>query len=650
MKKFVLIVSVIVALSACSANKMNGEKTAVSNSEADNLVYPTIPLSKPNPMSLKFFAQGDMAATQGDVHNGIKLLKIASSIDTSSVFIKQRLVEVLLENAQAEKEMIQEALDLAESIYNEGYFNSETLTSLSQAYLFNQQPDEALRIYDVKLKYDPQGEDYFRMFVINAKYLKNVDFKLLDKAYELSNNNPLLIKSIAEVRSVWQPKETIAMLQDSLDKSYHPALMELLIRMLSQNKDEDGLITILEKHISDITEFQKGILIELLYQKEEYEKIVADFDYYYDTNEAQIQRYLFSSCVGKEHLILLDKIYDRLITHEDFTQSDRDIFSLMAAESWWMIRNQESTAKYLSRVGDFAIVHDFFIKRFISDFSQEEKDNIDYLLLSLSQYGVNQGYVDFLFARKYYLAEAKSSAYDYAKKVDPELLRESNLISVLAVIYLQCGDDIKMADKLFDMRSETETLSRNEIYAQYYYQKSEYKKAEADIDKELNDNETPSLYAFKLKITLLDRDKRYDEEIEVLEKTLVFYPEESFILNALAYLLTETGQITDKIPYYLEIALEKEPDNVNFIDSYAWYYYKTGDYNKAKQTMDRAIKLGFDSSVIAYHIGAIFHKLSMQDEAVEYYRKAQMLNNDTEAVVSATKALGSLNQKDVNND
>ncbi len=644
MKKLTILLVFILALVACSNNKLQKVQSIEEVvTEPQRPSYPAIPLSNPTPMSLRFYAQGDMAATQGDYANGLKLLKIAMSIDSTSVSIKQRLVEVMLDSAQAEPELLSEALKIAEEIYNQGFFNSDTLTSLAQLYLHNNQTEKALAIYEVKLEHDPQGEDYFRVFVINAKYLKNVQLELLDKAYEMSRNNHLLIKSIAEVRAVWQQAETIAMLKDSLDKSYHPTIMELLIRMLSQNKDEQGLVDALEKHISSISEFQRGILIELLYQQEKFEKIVEDFDYYYDTNEAQIQRYLFSSCVGKDHLFLMDKIYDKLIVHEDFDDEDRDIFSLMAAESWWIIRNQEKAASYLAEIKDFAIVHDFFIKRFISNFSQEEEDNIDYLLLSLNQYGVEQDYIDFLFARKYYLQDANALAYEFAKKVNPELLKKYNLVSTLAVIYLHCGDDVETSDRLFDLRNDEETLRKNEIYAQYYYQNENYVEAEKYIDLELKSNEKPSLYAFRLKIAILDLEKKFDEEIEILEQTLVLYPDESFILNALAYLLTETNQLSDKIPYYLEIALEREPDNVNFIDSYAWYYYKIGEFEKARESMNKVIKLGFESSVIAYHIGAIHHKLDNLETAKEYYLKAQMLDNDTEAVESATKALSLIN-------
>jgi tetratricopeptide (TPR) repeat protein len=593
-------------------------------------------------MAVQFFVQGDYAASQGDLVNGLRLLKIAATMDSTSFMIKKRILEVMLDMAQQVNETIPEVLVYAQEMFINNLYDSDVLVSLAQAYLLNNLPEDALTTYDLKLTHDPQGEDYLRIFVIKAKYLKQLDYTLLDKAYELSNNNTMLIRAIADIRSQFQPDQTVDMIKDALENNFDVSLMDIALKILENKQDEETILDLLNKHISSLAEYQKGILIEIQYNRKEFEKIVSNFDLFYDTNELQIQKYLFFACIGKDHLYLLDRIYDRLVSNPDITPVDIEVVTMMAAESWWMTRNPEKTAEYLAKHKDFGYVHEFFIKRFISDFSDEEVRNIDYLLSLLSDKGMNQSYEDFLFARKYYLNEDSLKAYSYARKVDPKVLVGTNLVSALAIIYLQSGDDIEGANKLFSLRSEEETISINEIYGQYYYKKQDYDQAFKYLDMEIEENPKPSLYVFQLKISLLDRDKRYDDEVKVLEQALVHYPDEALLLNALAYLLTITGNISEKIPFYLELALQLDPDNVNYIDSYGWYYYHIGEYRKAGESMQKIIKLGFDSSVIAYHIGAVYERLDDPIKAIEYYEKAKMLNNDDEAVADATKALSNL--------
>ncbi|MBN2829045.1 MAG: hypothetical protein JXR56_01860 [Candidatus Cloacimonetes bacterium] len=641
-KAIIVFLIILLTVYGCSRNKTVSEAT----SEGISLLksYPELPESHPSPMAIQFFVQGDYASSQGDYTNGLRLLKISATMDTSSVMIQKRILEVMLDMAQENNEIVPEVLDYAKRIYNQGYFDSDVLVNIAQAYLLNNEPEEAVSIYELKLEYEPKGEDYLRIFVIKAKYLRKMDTDLLDKAYKLSGNNANLIRTIAEIRSQFEPDKTIEMLQDAIKKSYDTSLMDVLLKLLESKQDEDAIIMLLTGYISNLAEYQKGILIELLYNRKDFEEIVRNFDVYYDTNELQIQKYLFFACIGEDHLYLLDKIYNRLTLNPDVTSEDIEISTVMASESWWMTRNPEKTAFYLSKHKEFGFVHEFFIKRFISSYSEEEERSYEYLLSILSDYGIDQSLEDFLFARKYYLNDESSTAYAYAKKVNPQKLVSYNLVLALAIIYLQCGDDIEGANKLFAMRSSEEELSINEIYGQYYYKKQEYEKSMEYLDKEIAENPKPTLYAFQLKISLLDRDKRYNDEVAVIEQALVHYPDEAMLLNALAYLLTVTNQISEKIPYYLELALQIEPDNVNYIDSYCWYYYQIGDYQKAEDYADRIIKLGFNSSVIAYHIGAVYEKLSDYKLADVYYKKAQLLNNDDEAVADAAKALSELNK------
>ncbi|MDP8232896.1 MAG: hypothetical protein P9L91_09570, partial [Candidatus Zophobacter franzmannii] len=457
--KLLILTTVIILLSiGCSKNVVE----TVEIIEPQYKQYPALPESKPTQIAMRSFINGDFAASQGDFVNGLRVLRVAANQDTMSFMIKKRILDTMLAKAQSDPGIIPEAVTYAEDMYSKNLYDNDVLISMAQAYLLNNQPEDALRIYNLKLEYKPEGQDYLRIFVIKAKYLKDMSISDLDKAYEFSNNNPRLIMTIANLRAQFDPEGTIIMLNDAISTNFESQLLDLLINLLEKKGAEDSIVKVLSENISNLSEFQKGILIEVHYNKENFPEIIKHFDYYYDTNELQIQKYLFFACIGKDHLLLLDKIYARLVNNPDIEAEDVEILSLMAAESCWLDRNPEKTAEYLCKIDEFSFIHDFFIKRFVSKFSVEEKTTLEYLVRILSENGLDQSLEDFLIARNYYLNDNHEMALEYAKKVDPKVLVKHHIVSALALIALQSGDDVEWAKKLFDMSSDEETISVND--------------------------------------------------------------------------------------------------------------------------------------------------------------------------------------------
>lgn len=72
-------------------------------------------------------------------------------------------------------------------------------------------------------------------------------------------------------------------------------------------------------------------------------------------------------------------------------------------------------------------------------------------------------------------------------------------------------------------------------------------------------------------------------------------------------------------------AYAKRP-GVIVADTLAWTYYQSGDYQSARDMMDRALRLGTQNALLFFHAGMIHYKLGDEARAREYLSKAIRLN------------------------
>lgn len=117
-----------------------------------------------------------------------------------------------------------------------------------------------------------------------------------------------------------------------------------------------------------------------------------------------------------------------------------------------------------------------------------------------------------------------------------------------------------------------------------------------------------------------DEDKAFD----AYDRTLRNNPDNALVLNNYAYYLSLRGERLEKA---LEMAIkanELVPDNVYYVDTYAWVLYKLGHYNEAEKMMKKCLGLDKNpSGANLEHYGDILLKLGKESEAVEYWKKAQ---------------------------
>jgi len=82
-----------------------------------------------------------------------------------------------------------------------------------------------------------------------------------------------------------------------------------------------------------------------------------------------------------------------------------------------------------------------------------------------------------------------------------------------------------------------------------------------------------------------------------------------------------------------------ESNNLNFMDSAAWFSYQQGDLEQARQTALKLDALNPEPAVIHYHLGMIYHKSGNQEAAKQHLQKAIDLKTEFDGLTEAKAVL-----------
>lgn len=130
-----------------------------------------------------------------------------------------------------------------------------------------------------------------------------------------------------------------------------------------------------------------------------------------------------------------------------------------------------------------------------------------------------------------------------------------------------------------------------------------------------------------------------DSAYAYYEKALQVNPDNLLTLNNYAYYLSVEGRDLDKAEAMSAITIEKEPENANSLDTYAWIMFKKKDYARAKEYIDRAMQSeeGSSSAELWEHAGDIYFMNGEPEKALEYWERAIELNPDSELLQRKVK-------------
>jgi tetratricopeptide (TPR) repeat protein len=142
---------------------------------------------------------------------------------------------------------------------------------------------------------------------------------------------------------------------------------------------------------------------------------------------------------------------------------------------------------------------------------------------------------------------------------------------------------------------------------------NDYDLAIKEITKRLEINPQDTLLLSCLAYSL-EKKKYYKKAIEIHRKILDIEPEKTSSLNAYGYLLTLYGP-KEFLPHaetYIKKALEKDPNNPCYLDSYAVYLNKIGKKELAKKYILKALSIDPQNIEILTHLKEILKEKNLK--------------------------------------
>lgn len=105
-----------------------------------------------------------------------------------------------------------------------------------------------------------------------------------------------------------------------------------------------------------------------------------------------------------------------------------------------------------------------------------------------------------------------------------------------------------------------------------------------------------------------ERLKEWNKAESSFRKALDLYPEQPLVLNYLGYSLIDRDMKLDEALDMVHKAAELRPQNCYIIDSLGWTYYKLGRYEEAARELEKAVKLRPEDATINDHLGDAYWK------------------------------------------
>ena len=115
-----------------------------------------------------------------------------------------------------------------------------------------------------------------------------------------------------------------------------------------------------------------------------------------------------------------------------------------------------------------------------------------------------------------------------------------------------------------------------------------------------------------------------EEAYAAYDSCLNINPNEISCLNNYAYYLSEENRDLKRAEQMSYKTIKAEPENVSYLDTYAWILYMQKRYEEARIYIDQALKNDSTqtSSVIFEHAGDIYIRLGLKSDANNYWQKA----------------------------
>ncbi len=372
---------------------------------------------------------------------------------------------------------------------------------------------------------------------------------------------------------------------------------------------------------------------------------------------SELQKAVQNDRAPRTAMGMLEQLYIQSNRDKDLEAFYAQILDRFPDEPYWYFR----AGNYYYQKDRFSRAHEFFEKAWT--LSLESGGNIaalDAYLETLRKTGNDKKfleiagqYTDSKFAvvayshlaqEKFDMGSRAAATEYYRKALDKASTNQMFIYNILKNMKDTVGqlEVAKWCNEKIDQNPNS--VAANIIMYELAMLEEEYNRAVNYIDKALDivDPQTgqwleymgmkaKALNAAYMKTSTEDYLKR---SIDVYEKIIEVYPDNSFVLNNLAYLLADNNQRVEDAVKYAKTALAQAPNNQMLMDTYGYALIKAEQYEKAEQTIIRSIQI-FEREEgnrapwdVYYHLGMAQQGLGKKYEAMQAFRQSLDLAGD----------------------
>jgi len=166
-----------------------------------------------------------------------------------------------------------------------------------------------------------------------------------------------------------------------------------------------------------------------------------------------------------------------------------------------------------------------------------------------------------------------------------------------------------------------------------FSQRESYDTAITWLEKAFRSDSSDTRVQFAL-AAAMERSGRFDESADVFKEILRREPTNAPALNYLGYMYADRNVHLEESLDLIERALEVDPQNGAYLDSYGWVLFRLGRFDEAEAQIRKALGILDSDPVIHEHLGDILAAQGREDEARRHWERALELDPKNEIVRS----------------
>ena len=511
-----------------------------------------------NPRALEYFISGKSAELREDYKNALEYYKTALKEEQAGG------IYFAIANIYIRLGKYQDALIEINNALKYNNDNIEYKTLKANIYYGTGKIDKAVEIYESILAKD--NENVFILYSLARAYQElrkpEIAVTYYERIIDVYGFDQDVLKRMYDIYSSYKNYEKSAeILSYSLKLDpYNNNLLLELASIYTKLGNEEGAKKIYEM-MSSLNPNDKQIqaeIVKLYFRKNDIEKGFLEF----------------SKILGKDSLSLQEKVQ---LGEMYFNMMSQDPKTSDIVEYIFQYLNQkypENWAPYYY-LGEIDIINkrnDDALKKLLKGvaFADTSKDaylQFGYALFTLEKY------------------EQSKSALEKGLELAPDDYR----INYSYALTLQRLNDLPLAIK--------------------FYEKA----------MELNPNDLSLISSLAL---AYNSNKQYKESNDTYEKALRLDPDNALLLNNYAYNLSTRGENLEKALDMSRRAVNKEPGNPSYLDTFGWIFYMMKDYKSAVEYIERAVSINGSNAVLLDHLGDAHYALKDVKKAVYFWKKA----------------------------